>query len=46
MILGIFDQVGFLIPLHPLTSFYQDEPRFNGAYSRDDLSNKIKDGDM
>ena len=30
--------MGYLMPLHPLTDFeiqkyYQDEPRFNGAYS-------------
>ena len=40
---------GFLIPPHPLTNFemqkyYQNEPRFNGVYSRDNLANKIKDG--
>ena len=34
---------------HPLTNFeiqkyYQNEPRFNGVYSRDNLP-KIKDGD-
>ena len=34
---------------HPLTNFeiwkyYQNEFRFNGVYSRDTLSNKIKDG--
>ena len=34
---------------HPLTNFeiqkyYQNEPRFNGVYSRDNLPNKIKDG--
>ena len=34
---------------HPLTSFeiqkyYQNEPRFNGVYSRDNLSDEIKDG--
>ena len=34
---------------HPLTNFeiqkyYQNEPRFNGVYSRDNLSVKIKDG--
>ena len=38
---------GFLIPPHPLTNFeiqkyYQNEPRFNGVYSRDNLP-KIKD---
>ena len=35
--------------LHPLTNFeiqtyYQNEPRFIGVYSRDNLPNKIKDG--
>ena len=35
------------MPPHPLTSFeikkyYENEPRFNGVYSRDNLS-KIKD---
>ena len=34
---------------HPLTNFEiqkycQNEPRFNGAYSRDNLSVEIKDG--
>ena len=34
---------------HPLTNFeieanYQDEPRFRGVYSRDNLPDKIKDG--
>ena len=34
---------------HPLTNFeiqkyYQNESRFNGVYSRDNLSDKIKDG--
>ena len=33
---------------HPLTKFeiqkyYQNEPRFNGVYSRDNLPKKIKD---
>ena len=37
-----------LIPPHPLTNFeikkcYQNEPRFNGVYYRDNLP-KIKDG--
>ena len=41
--------MGFLMPPHPLTNFetqkyYQNEPRFNGAYSRDNLPEKIKDG--
>ena len=39
---------GIVTPPHPLTNFeiqkYQNEPRFNGAYSRDNLPNKIKDG--
>ena len=43
---------GFLILPHPLTNFeiqkyYQNEPRFNGVYSRDNLpersSTEIKD---
>ena len=34
---------------HPLTNFeieayYQNEPRFNGIYSKDNLPDKIKDG--
>ena len=41
--------MGFLIPPHPLTNFeiqkyYQNEPRFNGVYSRNNLPKKIKDG--
>ena len=37
---------GFLMPPHPLTNFeiqkyYQSEPRFNGAYSRDNLHKRI-----
>ena len=37
------------MPPHPLTNFeiikyYENESRFNGVYSRDNLSNKIKDG--
>ena len=39
-------RTGFLMPSHPLTNFdiqryYQDEPRFNGVYSRDILPNKL-----
>ena len=38
----------FLIPSHPLTNFeiqryYQSEPRFNGALSRNNLPLNIKD---
>ena len=37
------------MPPHPLTNFeiqkyYQNELRFNGVYSRDNLSDEIKDG--
>ena len=37
------------MPPHPLTNFeiqkyYQNEPRFNGVYSRNNLHKKIKDG--
>ena len=37
------------MPPHPLPSFelekyYQNEPRFNGVYSRNNLPKKIKDG--
>ena len=36
-------------PPHPLTNFeiqeyYQNEPRFNGVFSRDNLPNNIKHG--
>ena len=39
----------FLMPLHPLKSFeiqkyYQNEPRFNSAFSRNNLPKTIKDG--
>ena len=42
-----YSSSGFLIPPHPLTDFeiqkyYQDEPKFNGVYSRNNLF-KIKD---
>ena len=41
--------MGFLMLPHPLTNFeiqkyYQNEPRFNGVYSRDNLPKQIKDG--
>ena len=37
------------MPPHPLTNFkiqkyYQNESKFNGVYSRDNLPNKIQDG--
>ena len=36
------------MPPHPLNNFeiqkyYQNEPKFNGFYSRDNLANEIKD---
>ena len=45
----IFDLKKILVTLHPLANFerqkyYQNEPRFNGIYSRDNLPKKIKDG--
>ena len=41
--------MGFLIPPHLLTNFeiqkyYENEPRFNGVFSRNYLPKKIKDG--
>ena len=41
--------MGFLTLPHPLTIFetqkcYQNEPRFNGVFSRNNLPQKIKDG--
>ena len=38
-----------MIPPHPLTNFeiqkyYENEPRFNGVISRDNLPKQIKDG--
>ena len=41
--------MGFLMPPHSLTNFeiqkyYQNEPRFNGVFSINNLPNKIKDG--
>ena len=45
--MSIKSRTGFLMPPHPLTNFdiqryYQDEPRFNGVYSRDNLPNKLQ----
>ena len=41
--------MGFLISPHPLINFeiqkyYQNEPRFNGIFSRNSFPKKIKDG--
>ena len=46
---GIKKKSNLLIPFHPLTNFeiseyYENEPRFNGVYSRDNLPAKIKKG--
>ena len=42
-------RMGFLMPAHPLKNFetqryYQNDPRFNGVFSRNNLPKKIKDG--
>ena len=39
--------MGFSMPPHPLTNFelekyYDNEPRFNGVYSRNNLPKKVK----
>ena len=44
---GLWSKI--FIPTHQLTNsefkkYHQNEPRFNGVYSRDNLPNKIKDG--
>ena len=44
-----WEKMGFLVPPHPLTNFeiqkyYENEPRFNGVFSRNNLFKKIKDG--
>ena len=41
--------MGFLMPPHPLKNFeiqryYQNEPRFNGVFSRNNLPKTMKDG--
>ena len=41
--------MGFLMSPHSLTNFeieryYQNEPKFNGVFPRNNLSKKIKDG--
>ena len=41
--------MGFLMPPYPLTNFelemyYQNEPRFNGFFSKNNLLKTIKDG--
>ena len=46
---GIKKKSNLLIPFHPLTNFeiseyYENEPKFNGVYSRDNLPANIKKG--
>ena len=47
---GYGNKMDFLMLPHPLTNFeiqkyyHQNESRFNGAYSRNNLPNKIKNG--
>ena len=41
--------MGFLMRPHPLENleiqkYYENEPRFNGVFTRDNLPKKIKDG--
>ena len=45
----LWKKMGFLMPPHPLRYFgirkcYQNEPRFNGVSSTDNLPKKIKNG--
>ena len=46
---SLWKRMGCLMPPQPLTNFelekyYQNEPRFNGFYSRNNLPKKIKGG--
>ena len=43
--------MGFLMPPHPLPNFeiqkyYQNEPRFNGVFSKENLPKKNKEWDI
>ena len=47
--MAIIHKTKFLIKPHPLTNFeiqkyYENQPRFNGAFSKNNLLKKIKDG--
>ena len=49
LVMNLKSKYGILMPPHPLTYFqiqkyYQNKPRFNGIYSRDNLPNKTMDG--
>ena len=44
---GVKKKLNSLLPFHPLTNieiseYYENKPRFNGVYSRNNLPNKIK----
>ena len=46
---GSKKKLSSLLPFHPLTNieineYYKNQPRFNGAYSKNNLPNKIKKG--
>ena len=46
---GVKKPLNSLLPFHPLPNIeisasYKNEPRFNGVYSRNNLTNKIKKG--
>ena len=46
---GVKKPLNLLLPFHPLTNieiseYYKNEPRFNGVYSRNNLSKTIKKG--
>ena len=46
---GSKKKIDLLLPFHPLTNieiseYYENEPRFNGVYSRNNLPNQIKRG--
>ena len=46
---NLLSRKGIVRPPHPLTNFeirkyYENEPRFNGAYSRNNLPKIIKNG--
>ena len=48
LVINLQSKTRFLILPHPVTNFeiqkyYQNEPRFNGVYSRDVLPDKMKD---
>ena len=47
--MGVKKKLNLLLPFHPLTNieiseYYENEPRFNGLYSRNNLPKTIKKG--